>query len=121
MIFLTRHNTHPLAAMDTMCFTLPTMPALLLGGDQISRFTADGFLILPPSAALVSSLHDRIFQATTDTMQRLGGDAGNNILPEVLELLAVFEAPEVRGALQSLLGANYLFHSHRRAHLTDSG
>ena len=41
---------------------------------------------------------------------------GNNILPRVPAMRHVLNAPEVRGALISVLGPNYLEHPHRYCH-----
>ena len=40
----------------------------------------------------------------------------NNILPQVPEIRQVLEAPQVRGALTSLLGNGYIMHPHRHCH-----
>ena len=40
----------------------------------------------------------------------------NNILPMVPELYEVLFAPQVRGALTSILGNDYVLHTHRYCH-----
>ncbi len=41
------------------------------------------------------------------------GDPGNNLLPAVAELAQIVECGALRGALASLLGADYILHPHR--------
>ncbi|MXZ01971.1 phytanoyl-CoA dioxygenase, partial [Candidatus Poribacteria bacterium] len=61
------------------------------------------------------SVHETIYRKTQEYTER-EGNLGNNILPRVPELQAVFEDPAVRGAFTSILGENYVMHSHRHPH-----
>ena len=87
---------------------------VLLSAEQVRQFIADGYLVLQPS--LPANLHRAI-------CHRLGAsipgpdNPGNNILPLVPEMRHVLEAPEVHGALLSLLGPGYLEHPHRFCHI----
>ena len=73
---------------------------------------------------LNESVHRTIFEKTdrilrSGTGGRDGGGANpqNNILPVVGELARVVEAPEVAGALTSILGEGYVMLPHRHCHL----
>ena len=87
---------------------------LLLSAEQVRQFIADGYLVLQPS--LPANLHQAIWRRLAESIP--GADnPGNNILPLVPEMRHVLEAPEVRGALLSLLGPGYLEHPHRFCHI----
>lgn len=91
-----------------------------LTDDQMRQFLANGYLVL--QTALPKSFHDRIFRRFDDL---IGGDRhenpGNNLLPLVPEINAVFEDPVVKGALTSVLGPNYVMHPHRALHKNPPG
>ena len=87
---------------------------VLLGAEQVRQFIADGYLVLQPS--LPANLHRAICGRLATAIP--GSDnPGNNILPLVPEMRHVLEAPEVHGALLSLLGPGYLEHPHRFCHI----
>lgn len=86
---------------------------LLLTDEQIKSFIVNGFLILKTDfpaefhAGLVGQLNE-IYEKE--------GNPGNNILPRIRDLQRVFENPVITGALTSVLGDNYLLHTHRHGH-----
>lgn len=88
---------------------------LLLSDAQMQEFVAKGYLLL--QTTLPRSFHDQIY-ARFDEL--IGGDAnqnpGNNLLPAVPEIQAVFDDPAVSGALTSVLGPDYVMHPHRALH-----
>ena len=80
---------------------------------QMRDFIVNGHLTIQTD--LPRSFHETIYRKTQElTAQE--GNLGNNILPRVPELQAVFEEPTVRGAFTSILGENYAMHSHRHPH-----
>ena len=80
---------------------------------QMREFIVNGYLTI--KADLPRSFHETIYRKTQEyTAQE--GNLGNNILPRVPELQAIFEEPAVRGAFTSILGENYAMHSHRHPH-----
>ena len=85
----------------------------LLNDEQVRRFIVDGCLTFKPDVE--ASLH-----ATIDEKLRFATEkefpVGNNILSRVPEIWQVLRAPNVRGALVSLLGPNYYVHPHRAIH-----
>ena len=87
---------------------------VLLSAEQIRQFIADGYLVLQPS--LPANLHRAICHRLTAAIPE-SDNPGNNILPLVPEMRHVLEAPEVHGALLSLLGPGYLEHPHRFCHI----
>ena len=92
----------------------------LLSDAQMQRFIAHGFLRL--QTELPAGFHRAIYEKF-DAL--IGGDAninpGNNLLPAVPELNAVFDDPVARGALTSVLGPDYVMHPHRALHNNPPG
>ena len=84
-----------------------------LTDEQMRDFIVNGYLTV--KADLPRSFHETIYRKTEEFTAK-EGNLGNNILPRVPELQAVFEEPAVRGALTSILGQNYVMHSHRHPH-----
>ena len=80
---------------------------------QMREFIVNGHLTV--KADLPRSFHETIYRKTQELTAK-EGNLGNNILPRVPELQAVFEDPAVRGAFTSILGENYAMHSHRHPH-----
>ena len=87
---------------------------VLLSAEQVRQFIADGYLVLQPS--LPANLHRAICGRLATAIPG-AENPGNNILPLVPEMRHVLEAPEVHGALLSLLGPGYLEHPHRFCHI----
>ncbi|MEO1016528.1 MAG: phytanoyl-CoA dioxygenase, partial [Pseudomonadota bacterium] len=75
----------------------------LLTDAQMQQFLAHGYLCLKTD--LPGSFHDRIYERFDEI---IGKDEpqnpGNNLLPYVPELNAVFEDANVKGAITSVLG-----------------
>lgn len=80
---------------------------------QVREFIVNGHLTVQTD--LPRSFHETIYRKTQEYTEK-EGNLGNNILPRVPELQAVFEDPVVRGAFTSILGENYAMHSHRHPH-----
>ncbi len=80
---------------------------------QMRDFIVNGYLVIKTD--LPRSVHETIYRKTQEYSEQ-EGNLGNNILPRVPELQAVFEDPAVRGAFTSILGENYVMHSHRHPH-----
>ena len=80
---------------------------------QMRDFIVNGHITI--KADLPRSFHETIYRKTQELTAK-EGNLGNNILPRVPELQAVFEDPAVRGAFTSILGENYVMHSHRHPH-----
>ncbi|MDE0025196.1 MAG: HEAT repeat domain-containing protein [Spirochaetaceae bacterium] len=94
----------------------------LLSDEQVRGFITDGYVQV--QTGLDESVHRTIFEKTDRILSsgdggRDGGGANpqNNILPVVGELAQVLEAPEVVGALTSILGEGYVMLPHRHCHL----
>ena len=93
----------------------------LLSDEQVRGFIVDGYVQVQTD--LDASVHRTIFEKTDRILRsgdgRDGGGANpqNNILPVVGELAQVLEAPEVVGALTSILGDGYVMLPHRHCHL----
>jgi hypothetical protein len=94
-----------------------TAPLPLFDDDTMAAFVAQGFVRFEPG--LPSDFHEFIHRQTRTAFAN--GNPGNNILPVVPELQAVFDEPRIRGALTSILGPDYAMHPHRHCHLNLSG
>ena len=95
----------------------PGATPIPLTADQVRQFLADGYLTLRPS--LPHELHESIRRRLDESVPDRKGNPGNNILPLVPEMRHVLKSPEVHGALQTLLGPDYLEHPHRFCHVEE--
>ncbi len=95
----------------------PGATPIPLTADQVRQFLADGYLTLRPS--LPRELHESIRRRLDESVPDRKGNPGNNILPLVPEMRHVLKSPEVHGALQILLGPDYLEHPHRFCHVEE--
>ena len=91
----------------------PLIESSKLTDAQMRDFIVNGYLTVKTD--LPRSFHETIYRKTQEYTEK-EGNLGNNILPRVPELQAVFEEPTVRGAFSSILGENYVMHSHRHPH-----
>ena len=95
------------------------MPApVLLTDAQVQDYLANGYLVLHTGHP--DSFHRSVLRQIA-TLYATEGNPGNDILPRVPDLFEVLREPVVDGALQSLLGADYLIHPHRHCHENPSG
>lgn len=96
-----------------MAIETTRLDPVLLTDEEMHQFLVDGFLILQPTVPV--GTHETIDEKFTWLVEH-ETNPGNNILPRLPELNLVLESPEVRGAIISLLGLNYLIHPHRYWH-----
>ena len=89
------------------------LPPVLLNDDEVRRFLVDGYLMITPTVP--DGTHE-IIDEKFNWLVANETNPGNNILPRVPDLNFVLESPEIRGAMISLLGENYLVHPHRFLH-----
>ncbi|GMV82042.1 MAG: hypothetical protein AMXMBFR7_32260 [Planctomycetota bacterium] len=89
-------------------------PLKMLTETQIRQFFTHGFLVLKTD--LPREFHEQTLSECRAVLERRHGNPGNNILPHVPKLQAVFECPTVKGALTSILGKRYFMHPHRHMH-----
>ncbi|CAF0921754.1 unnamed protein product [Rotaria sordida] len=92
---------------------------VLLTDRQVQEFLINGYLLLQPKS-LDENFHSTIFTQALSVIQK-EGNPGNNILPRVPLLQRLFDDPVITGALESLLGSNYVMQPHRHPHLTSPG
>lgn len=86
----------------------------LLTDEQVRAYIANGYIKIE-TPSVPESVHAAI-AGKLDRMLELGPNLGNNVLPHAPELRHVLNCPEVRGALISLLGEDYIEHPHRYCH-----
>ena len=94
------------------------MSAIPLDDRAIREFISQGYTLV--QADQPPEFHRAISKKIDATLDA-EGNPGNNILPRVPELGAVFDSPSVKGALHSLLGPGYSMHPHRYCHLNRPG
>ena len=90
----------------------------LLNDDQLRHFIVNGYVVVRPG--LSAGLHERIFRETGTVFEK-EGNPGNNLLPRVPAVQQILDAPEVRGALTSILGEGYYSQPHRHCHFNPPG
>jgi hypothetical protein len=90
--------------------------SIKLDDEQIRRFICDGVLVLDSS--LEPSVHQEIYDKIqwNNTHEF---NMGNNVLPRIAELQQIIDAPVIHGALQSILGDDYILHPHRFMHANE--
>ena len=90
----------------------------LLSEEQLQVFIRDGYIKLYPDYP--PELHQKIYHMIEHMFDQYG-NLGNNILPLIPDIQQIFNHPLVKNALISLLGPNYVMHSHRFCHLNTPG
>ena len=87
-----------------------------LNDEQVRRFICDGVLVLDSGLApeVHRNIYDKIRWNNTHEF-----NMGNNVLPRIAELQQVLDAPAIHGALQSILGDDYMLHPHRFMHASE--
>lgn len=87
-----------------------------LNDEQMRRFICDGVVVL--ESGISASTHQKIFEKIqwSNTHEF---NMGNNVLPRVPDLQKVLDAPAIQGAVQSVLGEDYILHPHRFMHASE--
>ena len=91
-------------------------PGLKLCDEELRTFICDGILVI--DSDISSEVHQQIF----DKIQWNNNhefNMGNNVLPRVPELQQVLDSPRIHGALESVLGSDYILHPHRFMHASE--
>lgn len=86
---------------------------ILLTDEQMQAFITKGYLVLKTDFS--PDFHEKLMGELNHVYEE-EGNPGNNLLPRVPELRKVFNHPAIDGALQSVIGPNYLMHTHRHGH-----
>ena len=81
--------------------------------EDMRHFIVNGYVTVKPD--FPRSFHERIYQQTQAKFES-DGNPGNNLLPRIPEIQEVFDHPVMVDALSSLLGPDYIMHSHRHPH-----
>lgn len=92
--------------------------ALQLTDEEMRDFIINGYVKVKPD--FPSSFHENIYEQL-DAMFEGPGNLGNNVLPAIPEIQEVFDHPVVHGAMQGVLGENYVMHPHRYCHFNQQG
>lgn len=90
----------------------------LLSDEQVQQFIVDGYLLV--QAEYPEPFHRDVYTQIEHVFDE-EGNLGNNILPRIPQIGQVYEHPNVKGALTSLLGPGYIMNPHRHCHLNPPG
>ena len=93
-------------------------PTLQLTDEKMRDFIINGYVKVQPD--FPPSFHENICQQL-DTMFEETGNLGNNLLPAIPEIQEVFDHSVVHGAMQGVLGSDYVMHPHRYCHFNQQG
>jgi len=93
-------------------------PTLQLTDEEMRDFIINGYVKVQTD--LPPSFHENICQQL-DAMFEETGNLGNNLLPVIPEIQDIFDHPVVHGAMQGVLGADYVMHPHRYCHFNQQG
>lgn len=85
----------------------------LLTDEQMRHFIVNGYVIV--NTDLPATFHDFIYERTEEVFEK-EGNPGNNLLPRIPEVQAVFDDKWVIGGLISVLGEDYYMQPHRHPH-----
>lgn len=88
---------------------------MLLSDEQVLTFIALGYLVLRPTHP--DGYNARMHEA----LQQSGVETGPGVTEHIPALFEVCERPEVRGALTSLLGPDYVHLRHRNLYVNRPG
>ena len=93
-------------------------PALQLTDEEMRDFIINGYVKVqtdfPPS------FHENVYQQLYAMFEHTG-NLGNNVLPLIPEIQEIFDHPVIHGAMQGVLGSDYVMHSHRFCHYNPEG
>lgn len=107
------HGTgEPTGAVDAAA------PAKLLSDDQMKSYIQNGYVALPV-ADMPPEWHVGLWQQCHDWLYRGEIQPQSDsrwVFPSIPDLSDVILSPTVRGALQSILGPDYVQHPHRTMH-----
>ncbi len=92
--------------------------ALQLTDKQMRDFIINGYVKVKPD--FPPSFHQNIYEQL-DAMFEQTGNLGNNVLPLIPEMQEIFDHPVVHGAMQGVLGSDYVMHPHRYCHFNQQG
>lgn len=90
----------------------------LLTDAQMRHFIVNGYVTV--TTALPVQFHDAIYEKTVEVFDK-EGNPGNNLVPRIPEIQKVLDDSNVKGALTSLLGADYYMQPHRHPHYNPPG
>ena len=92
--------------------------ALQLTDKQMRDFIINGYIKVKPD--LPPSFHENVYEQL-EAMFEQTGNLGNNVLPLIPEIQEIFDHPIIHGAMQGVLGSDYVMHSHRFCHYNPEG
>lgn len=94
------------------------MAGHLLTDAQMWDFIVNGYVTV--TTTLSPAFHDAIYEKTVEVFDK-EGNPGNNLVPRIPEIQKVLDDVNVKGALTSLLGADYYMQPHRHPHYNPPG
>ena len=92
--------------------------AVQLTDEEMRDFIINGYVNV--KTEFPPSFHENIYEQL-NVMFEQTGNLGNNVLPVIPEIQEVFDHPVVHGAMQGVLGSDYVMHPHRYCHFNQQG
>ena len=104
----------------------------LLTDEQYTQYLSEGAIVLQPDS-LGADFHDRLYEHGQNIYSLVESSKsktahldiiGDNLRGRIPEIDDIFKDPNVAGALESILGENYVIHPHNFVHkssLIDQG
>lgn len=90
----------------------------LLNDEQMAQFITHGFIQLQTDFS--DEFHQTVLKKMGEVYEK-EGNPGNNLIPRIPEVQKFFDHPVVRGGLTSVLGPDYIMHTHRHGHFNRPG
>mmetsp|Transcript_42421 Transcript_42421/g.92431 ORF Transcript_42421/g.92431 Transcript_42421/m.92431 type:complete len:658 (-) Transcript_42421:547-2520(-) len=118
-------NGQPHAAVRPIrIMSEPECPkALGLNAKQLESFIRDGYLVIWPTVPGGDAFHQQAYKEASRIAEL--GEVGNNLIADEVSpgrlLDPLLDAPEMVGALTSLLGEDYSMGLHRHCHMAKPG
>jgi hypothetical protein len=98
---------------------LLAQPAVPLTRQQLTDFIHDGFVLIRPQVKEGDAFHQSMYEKATELHRHQ--DVGNNSVTNIPELDSLLDAPEIVGALRSILGDDYVMTASRHCHISKEG
>ena len=79
----------------------------------LRRYVSNGYIHVQP--VMPTGFHQDLYRQIDEVFET-EGNPGNNLLPRVPAIGGILDDTQVRGALTSILGEDYIVHAHRHCH-----
>lgn len=98
---------------------LRAQPVVPLTRQQLTDFIHDGFILVKPRMKEGDAFHQLMYERAAELYKQ--ENVGNNFVTDIPGLDSLLDAPEIRGALNSILGDDYVMTASRHCHISQEG